>query len=288
MTASASQVSGLTREVQLIHQANLKDLQATLLATTQEMAEKRTDDYFGERTFREPKGIINIFALYLTVQTCDATLGVKSFKMPPQVQKDLELLDAMRQSAKSNKSDELNNHLKEAIATGFSKERLKKLFDAPTWNMIFAGFPADNKVCTLIVSAIDALEQPAAKPTEIKTENVAKPVIDEKKRKAESKPDVPAPEKKQKEDPDLDLKVAQLLQDEELAKQLQNENQSTIDLDAAVAHQLAEQDIVVEDEISNDYQDNDAIESDREVARRLQNEENERLTQLAIKRLQKK
>jgi len=278
MTAGVSQVQGLSREMAQIHQANLRDLKETLARTTQEMAEKRNENYFGARTLREPAGIINSFVLFMTVKSCDVTITLDTFPMAAQVKKDLELLEAVHKCAKAKQGDEVKNHLGQLLESGFAKDRLKKIFDAPTWNMIYSGNAEENKVCESILSAIEAFTpRPAA--VVVKTEKVAIPLITESKRKEDKveNPNPTNPEKKakvEKREPTADEILARELQDEEYARRLQNENQVIIDKDAAFAAQLAEEEF--------GGANNVAI-SDEEVAMRLQREENERLTEQLLR-----
>lgn len=281
MTANVSQVAGLSREAALMYQANLKDLKEALTSTTQAMAEKREKEYFSERTFRAPNGIINCFFLFLIVKSCDATIRLEAFTSAPQLLKDLQQLETIKQNAIATKPDEVKRALTVLHASGFSKDALKKLFDAPTWNMIYPGKEVEKKACADILAAIETLSLIAEK-----VEQVAKPALAAKrKEEAIEQPNVAEREKKAKNDPVDDAKFAQELHDEELAKSLQQEPQAKIDADAAFAAQLAEEERGYVEGVS----DNDEpVQDDLELARALQHEEDERLSQLALQELKKK
>lgn len=277
MTANLAPIAGLSREAALMHQANLKDFKEALTLTTQEMAEKRAKEYFNDRTFRAPSGIINSFFLYLTVQSGDATVRLDAFTIAPQLVKDLQQLEAIKQQAIAAKPDEVKHALTALFASGFSKEVLKKLFDAPTWNMIYPGKEIEKKACSDILAAIEAIT-----PGAEKVEQVAKPALAAKRKE---EPAIREQDKKAKNDSIDDAAFAQELQDEELAKSLEHEPQAKIDSDAAYAAQLAKEEFgFVEGASDND----EHVQDDLELARALQNEEDERLSILALQELKKK
>lgn len=281
MTSTLTKVSGQSLQHEQFCKAAMSDLQNAMTRTTQEMAEKRTDDYFIERSSRSG-GIINIYYHVLTVRALDATQTLETLlkNCPPKVKEDLILLDAIKMSALRDPVV----HLQEAMKAGMRKDVLEKIFHAPTWDTFF---PTERKTIQAISDALAEIER---RPN--KTDNIAQKILPnviqskdlpnldshslDRKRKQDQllDSDIPSDVKSEKKQASLREPEA----DAELAKKLAAEEQERADEDFARTLAYNEEQSDEEQAALRLAQ----LQADEELAKRAEAEETALAIQAAI------